>query len=157
MLTHFSKKLREEFAAKEIAFVASESARQVAEQNARRYQNRLRDVGENLSQVQVQMDELKQQVTLGTPMPSSVNSPLLAQSGPRPLPVIGSSQAPPLAPRESVVSASGLLVHVVTLDLASIPVITGESKNVSVEHFLKGFKIICVEYFNTSVRVPRCP
>jgi hypothetical protein len=79
------KKLREEFAAKEIAFVASESARQVAEQNARRYQNRLRDVGENLSQVQGQLDELKQQVTLGTPMPSSVDSPLLAQSGPRPL------------------------------------------------------------------------
>jgi hypothetical protein len=132
-------KLRGERAVKKIAFVASESVRQVAEQNAKRYQDRLEDVEENLSQVQAQLDVLEQQVALGTPRPSSVDAPLLARSGARPPPVIGSSRAPPLAPRESVMSASGPLVHAVTLDLASIPVFTGESKNVSVEHFLKAF------------------
>jgi len=137
------QRLREQLAERNAAFEASEAARQQAEQKAEKYKDRARAADAQTAQLQGQVDEMAQQLVAAGAPPT----PSDGASGSRPsasqTSFFGFRQTAPQSSSGGIPPAGGQpqpLVHAVTMDLISIPYFTGESRDVTVEQFLKAFR-----------------
>jgi Retrotransposon gag protein/Zinc knuckle len=138
------QRLKDQLAERNAAFEASEAARQQAEQKAEKYKDRATAADAQSVQLQGQVDEMAQRlVVAGAPPSSSDGASSSRSSAPRAFaPTFGLRLPAPQPPTGGAPPAGAQIpmVHAVTMDLISIPYFTGESRDVSVEQFLKAFR-----------------
>jgi hypothetical protein len=134
------EKLQEKLAEGERALEASERARRLAELMVENLRRQITRTNEMMRLTLAQNNKLlAQHVEPGTPAPPGCVDTLPAPQSPSLMP--GPSQADSPATTQALTRPeNGQLINAVTMNLASIPVYSGESREVSVEQFIKALK-----------------
>jgi hypothetical protein len=148
------RRLTEQLVEKDQACVRSEDARRLAEQRAENYAHQVDQCGREREAMQKRLDELTQQLAAGTPLPTSSASSSTSQPSTTPQSGFAAPNAPSSravrvnqaqAPNQPYLQnqnqfGNGAFVHTVAIDIMSIPIFSGETRDVSVEAFLKAFR-----------------